>query len=110
MARFRHSLLFLAMLGLLSACDKASDTPDQASTTTAASESAGPTDRQDEAAVAEQAKETAARLAEAGEPTANPGTADLPFEVTEISRFDAPWAMTFLPDGRLLVKIGRAHV
>src|SRR5690606_11750318 len=84
-------------------CDKASDTPDQANTTTAASESAGPTDRQDEAAVAEQAEETAARLAEAGEPTANPGTADLPFEVAEITRFDAPWAMTFLPDGRLLV-------
>lgn len=103
MPRFRHSLLFLAMLGLLSACDKASDTPYQANTTTAASESAGPTDRQDEAAVAEQAEETAARLAEAGEPTANPGTADLPFEVAEITRFDAPWAMTFLPDGRLLV-------
>lgn len=103
MPRFRHSLLFLAMLGLLSACDKASDTPDQANTTAAASESAGPTDRQDEAAVAEQAEETAARLAEAGEPTANPGTADLPFEVAEITRFDAPWAMTFLPDGRLLV-------
>ncbi|MGN5519417.1 PQQ-dependent sugar dehydrogenase [Halopseudomonas sp. Lyrl_26] len=103
MPRFRHSLLFLAMLGLLSACDKASDTPYQANTTTAASESAGPTDRQDEAAVAEQAEETAARLAAAGEPTANPGAADLPFEVAEITRFDAPWAMTFLPDGRLLV-------
>src|SRR5690606_14259088 len=103
MPRFRHSLLFLAMLGLLSPCDKASDTPDQASTTTAASESAGPTERQDEAAVAEQAEETAARLAAAGEPTAHPGAADLPLEVAETTRFDAPWAMTLPPDGRLLV-------
>jgi len=26
-----------------------------------------------------------------------------PFVVTEVGRFDSPWAMTFLPDGRLLV-------
>jgi glucose/arabinose dehydrogenase len=26
-----------------------------------------------------------------------------PFEVQEVARFDQPWAMTFLPDGRLLV-------
>jgi glucose/arabinose dehydrogenase len=26
-----------------------------------------------------------------------------PFQVTEIATFDEPWAMTFLPDGRLLV-------
>jgi len=26
-----------------------------------------------------------------------------PFKVTELTRFDEPWAMTFLPDGRLLV-------
>ncbi len=29
--------------------------------------------------------------------------ADLPFEVEEITKFDQPWAMAFLPDGRLLV-------
>lgn len=29
--------------------------------------------------------------------------ADARFTVTEVTRFDAPWAMTFLPDGRLLV-------
>ncbi len=29
--------------------------------------------------------------------------AELPFEVEEITRFDQPWAMDFLPDGRLLV-------
>jgi glucose/arabinose dehydrogenase len=29
--------------------------------------------------------------------------ADLPFKVQEVTRFDQPWAMDFLPDGRLLV-------
>ena len=28
---------------------------------------------------------------------------DLPFTVTELARFDKPWAMDFLPDGRVLV-------
>ena len=28
---------------------------------------------------------------------------DLPFAVTPVAAFDEPWAMTFLPDGRLLV-------
>jgi glucose/arabinose dehydrogenase len=28
---------------------------------------------------------------------------DLPFEVQPITSFDEPWAMTFLPDGRMLV-------
>jgi len=32
-----------------------------------------------------------------------PAPAAKPFEAKEITRFDAPWAMTFLPDGRLLV-------
>ncbi|HMN47138.1 MAG TPA: PQQ-dependent sugar dehydrogenase [Povalibacter sp.] len=36
--------------------------------------------------------------------TANaPAPATPPFAVAEIVRFDHPWAMTFLPDGRLLV-------
>ncbi|WP_294336846.1 PQQ-dependent sugar dehydrogenase [uncultured Sphingomonas sp.] len=30
-------------------------------------------------------------------------TAGLPFKVTEIADLNAPWAMTFLPDGRMLV-------
>ncbi len=29
--------------------------------------------------------------------------ADAPFTVTPVAQFDAPWAMTFLPDGRMLV-------
>ncbi|HLM53274.1 MAG TPA: PQQ-dependent sugar dehydrogenase [Pseudoxanthomonas sp.] len=34
---------------------------------------------------------------------AQPAPAPPPFQVSEIGRFDEPWAMTFLPDGRLLV-------
>jgi glucose/arabinose dehydrogenase len=30
-------------------------------------------------------------------------TADLPFSVTTVAELDEPWAMTFLPDGQLLV-------
>jgi glucose/arabinose dehydrogenase len=38
--------------------------------------------------------------------------ADLPFEVTPVATFNEPWAMTFLPDGRLLVteKRGRLYL
>ncbi len=39
-------------------------------------------------------------------PTAAQGTppaTGLPFKVTQVADFDAPWAMTFLPDGRMLV-------
>jgi glucose/arabinose dehydrogenase len=31
------------------------------------------------------------------------GPADRPFKVETVADFDAPWAMTFLPDGRMLV-------
>lgn len=36
-------------------------------------------------------------------------TGALPFTVTPVADFDAPWAMTFLPDGRMLVteKVGK---
>lgn len=38
--------------------------------------------------------------------------AELPFEVSPVATFNEPWAMTFLPDGRLLVteKRGRLYV
>ncbi|MBL7598974.1 PQQ-dependent sugar dehydrogenase, partial [Escherichia coli] len=34
---------------------------------------------------------------------------ELPFAMTRVAAFDAPWAMAFLPDGRMLVteKAGR---
>lgn len=34
----------------------------------------------------------------------------LPFEVTEVATFNEPWAMTFLPDGRLLVTEKRGRL
>ncbi len=39
------------------------------------------------------------------EPAASAPTSDsaMPFTVTDVASFDEPWAMTFLPDGRLLV-------
>lgn len=36
-------------------------------------------------------------------PTAGPGAEGWPFTISEVTRFDAPWAMTFLPDGRALI-------
>ncbi len=35
---------------------------------------------------------------------------ELPFEVTEVATFNEPWAMTFLPDGRLLVTEKRGQL
>ena len=49
---------------------------------------------------AEVAAEQPAPPAE--EPAATPAPATR-FEPVEVARFDEPWAMTFLPDGRLLV-------
>ena len=48
--------------------------------------------------------------AASGSRTSNAG--GLPFEATHVTSFDEPWAMTFLPDGRLLVteKEGRLKV
>lgn len=36
----------------------------------------------------------------------------LPFEVSPVATFNEPWAMTFLPDGRMLVteKRGRLYI
>lgn len=35
---------------------------------------------------------------------------DLPFDVSPVAEFDEPWAMTFLPDGRLLVTEKRGNL
>ncbi len=37
-------------------------------------------------------------------------TDEQPFEITEVARFDEPWAMAFLPDGRLLVTEKRGRL
>ena len=36
----------------------------------------------------------------------------MPFDLAEIAKFDEPWAMAFLPDGRMLVaeKKGRLQI
>ena len=40
----------------------------------------------------------------APEGTAGPAASgDVPFRIEQVTRFQEPWAMTFLPDGRLLV-------
>ena len=39
----------------------------------------------------------------AQQPAATPSVGTLPFVATPVADFDAPWAMTFLPDGRMLV-------
>ena len=44
--------------------------------------------------------------------TSSQAQTNLPFEVTTVTTFDEPWAMAFLPDGRMLVteKKGRLAV
>jgi len=37
------------------------------------------------------------------QPAALPAAADLPFEMTTIASFEAPWSMAFLPGGKMLV-------
>jgi len=41
---------------------------------------------------------------------ARTGADTVPFQVTALQSFDAPWAMTFLPDGRLLVTEKRGQL
>ncbi|PCD04240.1 dehydrogenase [Sphingomonas spermidinifaciens] len=36
-------------------------------------------------------------------PTASPTSGGLPFQTAAVATFDSPWAMTFLPDARMLV-------
>lgn len=75
MIPFKRSLILVAAAGLLSACNNSADNRAQSSSP----------------APAPSAAETA--------PAAPPE----PFQVTEVAQFDSPWAMTFLPDDRLLV-------
>ena len=107
MIPFRHSMIFLATLGLLTACDNSADSSNQTTEPTPAAAEAEPlapaNPDETTAEASSEAEEEAAEQAAAGQPTADPGTDDLPFSLTEAAEFDAPWAMTFLPDGRLLV-------
>lgn len=100
MVPFRHSLIFLATLGLLTACDNSS-TPgnqDQPSVSTNTAQTAQ-AESSPNAADTESADPMAISDHDEME-SADPGT---PFSVVEVMNFDSPWAMTFLPDGRLLV-------
>jgi glucose/arabinose dehydrogenase len=36
-------------------------------------------------------------------PATTPSSGDLPFKVEVVADFESPWAMTFLPDGRMLI-------
>lgn len=98
MIPFRHSLIFLATLGVLTACDNSADREDHARTAPATSES--------QAELAESVEANADPVPappEANQAEPEDAAASAPFSVTELTRFDDPWAMTFLPDGRLLV-------
>lgn len=100
MVPFKHSLIFLATLGLLAACDNSSnpgnpDTPPAPSTTAEVAPA--------ESASAAADTDSVEAMAEADQGEAGSTDSGMPFSLTEVTTFDAPWAMTFLPDGRLLV-------
>ncbi|WP_339843438.1 PQQ-dependent sugar dehydrogenase [uncultured Halopseudomonas sp.] len=99
MVPFKHSLIFLATLGLLTACDSSSSpvNQDQPSASTAAAPAPAETSS---TAANTNSTETVAASDQGQVEATNYGT---PFAVAEVAQFDSPWAMTFLPDGRLLV-------
>jgi aldose sugar dehydrogenase len=98
MVPFKHSLLFLATLGLLAACDNSTTpgNPDQPPGPTTEVQ-ATPAD------VSSSAVESAETKVASDQHESESADSGTPFLVTEVTQFDAPWAMTFLPDGRLLV-------
>ena len=55
------------------------------------------------AACGDTGKNAAAAIPAATQDTPAATAGDTRFATTELARFDSPWAMTFLPDGRLLV-------
>ncbi|MCK0538089.1 PQQ-dependent sugar dehydrogenase [Alcanivorax quisquiliarum] len=87
MIPLRYSLILAAALGLLAACSDNTDSPE---TSTAA-----------ETATTETPSAIAPAAPEAAPAEVTPEREA--FNVIEVARFDSPWAMTFLPDGRLLV-------
>lgn len=96
MVPFRHSLIFLAALGLLAACDNSADSGNQNQTALPAATTQTEPDEPEAAADNAPAEDSEPADAEQADNS-------VAFSVTEVTQFDAPWAMTFLPDGRLLV-------
>ena len=96
MVPFRHSLIFLAALGLLAACDNSADSGNQNQTALPAATTQTEPDEPEAAADNAPAEDSEPADAEQMDNS-------VAFSVTEVTQFDAPWAMTFLPDGRLLV-------
>lgn len=90
-ARFMSlsNLVILAAAGLLAACDNG-----QTSNTTGRASASSIT--LSAASVSSTASSVASSVASSSAPA-------LSFNTTEIEQFDSPWAMTFLPDGRLLI-------
>jgi len=93
MTQLKYSLALAAAVGLLSGCNEADDLGADTFPATPP-----PT---------VQAPDNTLDTAEADEPTATRAAGatgdNRPFTVTEVTQFEYPWAMTFLPDGRLLV-------
>ncbi|MBX3726875.1 MAG: PQQ-dependent sugar dehydrogenase [Xanthomonadales bacterium] len=56
-----------------------------------------------ESAAAPEASGLAAPADADPAPAVSPATSGLPFQVSPVASFRSPWAMSFLPDGRLLV-------
>ena len=95
MNQLKYSLALAAAVGLLSGCNDAADIAPPAD------------DFPGTPPPTVQAPDNTADTLEADEPavdtTADGSNSDRPFTVSEVTQFEYPWAMTFLPDGRLLV-------
>lgn len=95
MTQLRYSTALAAAIVLLSGCNDSTDV------NTAAENFPGtppPTvqapDNTQDALEAQESADAA---------PANTASSQAPFTITEVTQFEFPWAMTFLPDGRLLV-------
>ncbi|KAA0693589.1 PQQ-dependent sugar dehydrogenase [Halopseudomonas laoshanensis] len=100
MVPFRHSLIFLATLGLLTACDNSSDPGNPVEPPAPTTEAQAAPAESSSAAVDTDSAQAMAASEQGEAESTDSGT---PFSLAEITRFESPWAMTFLPDGRLLV-------
>lgn len=83
------NLVILAAAGLLAACDNGS--------------SSNSTSHANASSVALSAASVSSTVSSVASSLASSSAPALSFNTTEIEQFDSPWAMTFLPDGRLLI-------